>query len=597
MPLPVQTSNASCGSSNVSGQHPSTKRFDWAGLGWLYLFFWYFSGVVQALLWPSTGIEGSRYAFFMSFIWLAPVLLFPRFTKQISAVVGIILWVVSVISLSYWVIYGTEFSQSVMFIIFETDAQESQEFLSQYLTLPLLAGVALYTVIACLLWKRLRPVYLPRSAAVGVASAVLILNLGTPYVDYVTGKASFEEATNRLFKRMEPAAPWQFLMGYFQYRIQHKNVQNFLRNNSSLPPFDNFVDHSGDTPRTLVLVIGESTTSRRMSLYGYPRKTTPRLDALKEKGELFAFSDVITSRPYTGEVIKQIFSFANQEEPERHLTEPNLMNLMKQAGYKTFWVTNQQTMSVGNIMMTFFSQQADVTKYLNNNRVGIAALSDQVVLEPFTEMLSDSAPKKFIVVHLIGAHAKYSRRYPEEYKVFTGRDHVPEQLSDKQAETFNSYDNAVLYNDFIVSSLIDILLKNQPNGFLLYFSDHGEDVFNDPTHTVLGRNEAKPTLDMYAIPFLLWLSPEWRKAHPATSGFAAMLDRPYSSSHFIHTWSDLAGLSHGRFQPEMSLVNPDFKPHTRWIGDPEKKNGLRDFDAAVMNKLTSPSNTPAVKQP
>jgi heptose-I-phosphate ethanolaminephosphotransferase len=112
-------------------------------------------------------------------------------------------------------------------------------------------------------------------------------------------------------------------MGYFQYRIQHKNVQNFLKNNSSLPPFDNFVDHNGDTPRTLVLVIGESTTSRRMSLYGYPRKTTPRLDVLKEKGELFAFSDVIAPRPYTGEVIKQIFSFANQEDTERHLTEPN----------------------------------------------------------------------------------------------------------------------------------------------------------------------------------------------------------------------------------------------------------------------------------
>lgn len=39
-------------------------------------------------------------------------------------------------------------------------------------------------------------------------------------------------------------------------------------------------DESGNEPRTLVLVIGESTQRGRMSLYGYPRETTPELDAL-----------------------------------------------------------------------------------------------------------------------------------------------------------------------------------------------------------------------------------------------------------------------------------------------------------------------------
>jgi len=529
-------------------------------------------------------------------MWLAPVLLFPRFTKQITIVVGIVLWAVSVISLSYWVMFGTEFSPSVMFIIFETNAEESREFLSQYVTLSLLAGIAVYTAVACLLWKRLRPVYLPRHFAIGLASAVLILNLGSPYINYMTGKTSFEKATNSLFRRMEPAAPWQFLMSYFQYRIQIKNVQSFLSNNSSLPPLNDLVDHNGDTPRTLVLVIGESTTSRRMSLYGYPRKTTPKLDTLKENGELFAFNDVITSRPYTGEIIKQIFSFASQEEPERYLAEPNLMNLMKQAGYKTFWISNQQTIAMGTISLTSFSQQADIAKYLNNNRARNATLPDQVVFEPFAEMLADPAPKKFIVVHLMGTHTRYSLRYPKEYEVFTKRDHVPSTLSNKQAETFNSYDNAVLYNDFVMSSLIDIFSKNKSNGFLLYFSDHGEDVYNDPTHTVLGRNESKPTLDMYAIPFLIWISPEWKKSHSLTSSFDSMLDRPYSNAHFIHTWSDLAGLSYDRFQPEKSLVNPDFKPHTRWIGSPEAKGGLRDFDAILTKESALPSKEPMAGQ-
>ena len=35
----------------------SAKGFDWAGLGWLFLFFWYFSGITQLLI-QLTGTSG-----------------------------------------------------------------------------------------------------------------------------------------------------------------------------------------------------------------------------------------------------------------------------------------------------------------------------------------------------------------------------------------------------------------------------------------------------------------------------------------------------------------------------------------------------------
>ena len=555
---------------------------DWAGLGWLYLFFWYFSGIAQALLIPSSGFIGFRSAVYMSLTWLAPVILFPGFTVEIGACVGIVLWAASVVGMSYWAIYKTEFSQSVIFTLFETNLEESREYLSQYINFPLICGITLYTLIACLLWTYLRPVHLPLPYATGIVLFVLALNFGEPYIDYFRGKADFESATSKLYRRMEPAAPWQLLVGYLQYRMQLGNVKKLLAENSSLPPLQNLVDANGELPRTLVLVIGESVTSRRMSLYGYPRKTTPHLDALKENGELSAFRDVIASRPYTVEMLRQSLSFANQEEPGRFLTEPNLMNLMKQAGYRTYWITNQQTMTHRNTLITLFSQQADEARYLNQNRTQNASSPDAVVLEPFRAALADPAPKKFIVLHLLGAHVRYSLRYPKEFERFTGREGVPENLSDAQAETFNSYDNAVLYNDFILSRLIELFSESRSNGFLLYFSDHGEEVFNDPSHKVLGRNEDKPTEDMFAVPFTLWMSPEWQKTHP--SDFGPMLDQPYSNAHFIHTWSDLAGLTYDRFRPESSLVNPAFKTRIRWIGNPDVKNGLRDFDALLRQR-------------
>jgi heptose-I-phosphate ethanolaminephosphotransferase len=80
---------------------------DWAGLGWLLLFFWYFSGVTQALLLFSgtTGFAGFRDAFILSSLWLAPVLLLPRLTRGLAAVIGLVLWASSLVGLSYFGIY------------------------------------------------------------------------------------------------------------------------------------------------------------------------------------------------------------------------------------------------------------------------------------------------------------------------------------------------------------------------------------------------------------------------------------------------------------------------------------------------------------
>ena len=63
-----------------------------------------------------------------------------------------------------------------------------------------------------------------------------------------------------------------------------------------------------------------------------------------------------------------------------------------------------------------------------------------------------------------------------------------------------------------------------------------------------------------------------------------MASRPYSSSHLIHTLSDLAGLSYDRYEPAKSLVSTQFSPSPRWIGNPYVKNGLHEFDRLPTDK-------------
>ena len=76
--------------------------------------------------------------------------------------------------------------------------------------------------------------------------------------------------------------------------------------------------------------------------------------------------------------------------------------------------------------------------------------------------------------------------------------------------------------------------------------------------------------------FLLWTSEKWQATHPRD--FSQDVDRKYSLAELIHTWSDLAGLSYDGYDPTRSVVNPQFKETTRWIGNPYKINALIDYD-------------------
>ncbi|MNS57306.1 Phosphoethanolamine transferase CptA [compost metagenome] len=368
------------------------------------------------------------------------------------------------------------------------------------------------------------------------------------------------------------------VVAYHRYQETLADMQGMLHNVSKIPPLKNLKDASADQPKTLVLVIGESTNRQRMSLYGYQRNTTPELDKLKD--QLAVFDNVVTPRPYTIEALQQVLTFADEEHPDLYLSTPSLVSMMKQAGYKTFWITNQQTMTKRNTMLTTFSEQADEQVYLNNNRNQNAAQYDGDVIEPFNKALADAAPRKLIVVHLLGTHMSYQYRYPPTFDKFQDRTGVPAGVRDDQVPTYNSYDNAVLYNDFVVSSLIKDYAKSDPNGFLLYLSDHGEDVFDSVGHKTLGRNENKPTAPMYTIPFMAWASPKWKANHDWN--FAADLDRPYSSSHLIHTWADLAGLSFDELDHSKSLVSDSFKARPLLIGDPYQTEQRALIDFSLM---------------
>lgn len=559
----------------------ATNKFSWSALIFNILFFTYFSSALQLYIFLSghSNAIGLRDSIIYSLIWLIPVLIFPNYTRKIATIFGLIIGCLSLVSVGYFVIYRQEFSQSVFFVMAESNYSESSEFVQQYFSIKLVIVLIIYSLVGVYLWSKVRPVYIKTSTKWIVSLLIAIYAIMPVFISVIIKKSSIEKAGTHLLTRMETTVPWQLINSYLAYRSQLKNMEDILNHLDTLSPVENLKDANGNTPRTLVLVIGESTTRNRMSIYGYGRNTTPQIEQFKkDNADFVVFNDVVSSRPYTIEILQQALTFADEKHPDLYLKTPSLINLMKQAGYKTFWITNQQTMTKRNTMLTMFSKQADEQFYMNNDRNQSSRQYDESVFDPFKKVLADNAEKKFIVIHLLGTHMKYEFRYPKDgvYNCFKDKTGITFNIDDDKVDVYNTYDNAISYNDYITTTLFNIFKDSQENGFMLYFSDHGEDVYQTPPHNILGRNDKVPTRTIYTVPFMLWQSPTWVVTHP--NHYQHYVDRKFSTQDLIHTWSDLAGLSYNLYIPEKSIVNPNFHESIRWIGDPYDKNGLIDFD-------------------
>lgn len=535
---------------------------------WTFLLFWYLSGVTELLLTTSgvSSLEGFKDATVASALWLIPVLLKPDQAKKITALIAVFIWLTALPGVGYFLIYRQELTQSLLYIIFESNTMESTEYLQNYFSASVLFGFVVFSLTHYFIWRNIQPFQINLKKAAWVSVALFCLIFLSPAIKAV-GAQNFASAYKSLDRHLSVAPPWQLGFGYLNYQTELAEVEQNLLQLNKIQPLENFSEVHKPLPTTVVLVIGESTNRLHMGLYGYPRNTNPKLRSIAS--ELHIFNNVFASRPNTIESLQQVLTFADQQHPDWYKTKPSLIAMMKQAGYKSIWITNQQTLTARNTMLTTFAKQTDQQIFLNTTRKQNAYSFDEKVLAPYADALQDKAEKKFIVVHLLGTHMKYNYRFPESAEFFKSTDDLPIALSDDKKATINAYDNAVRYNDNIVYTLIEKLKARQQHSLLVYFSDHGDDVFDSGMHDFQGRNEGRPTYPMYAVPFMVWHSKNWFNQHIFND--TTILNRQYDNADFIYTWSDLLGLRYQGYLAHESMVNPNFLEDQILVGDPYQK--------------------------
>jgi len=539
---------------------------------WVYLLFWYLTSITQLLLALSGAatFEGLKDTTITAFLWLIPILLLPQCTKKLTGILGVMIWLLALPGFGYFLIYHQELTHSLMFIIFESNKSESAEYFQNYFSFSIVLSFIVFSLIPIYIWTRIKVFTIRKKTAYMSIFVMIALVFFSP-INRAFKSGVIEDAYISIDHHLSVGPPWQLGLGYMHYQQELNTVQRNLLDFKKIPPLKNLKEVKKTVPTTVVIVIGESTTRVHMGLYGYARDTNPQLNSIKS--ELTAFSNVFASRPNTIESLEQVLTFADQEHPDWYKTKPSVIAMLKQAGYKTYWISNQQTLTARNTMLTTFAKQADEQIFLNNTRSQNSYSFDEKVLAPYSEKLKNPDEKKLIIVHLIGTHMKYAYRYPISFDHFKDGNGLLKGLSEDKVQTINEYDNAVRYNDHIVYELIDRLKQTKQSSLLVYFSDHGEDVYDSKPNDFKGRNEANPTYPMYAIPFVVWHSQNWPRADQFTEPKMStrMLTRQYDNADFIYTLSDMLGLTYDGYLDDESLINKNFVEDSIVVGDPYGK--------------------------
>ena len=257
----------------------------------------------------------------------------------------------------------------------------------------------------------------------------------------------------------------------------------------------------------VVFIVGETARAGNFSLDGYERKTNPLL----EKQDIAYFKDVTACGTATAVSVPCMFSHMDRKKfdvTDAKFTE-NLLDLAQKAGYHVIWRENddgckgvcKRVKDVKNM------QKTNHPAYCHGDYCW-----DEVLLEELNNILPKVQQNTLIVLHTQGSHGPtYHQRYPDKFKKFLPTCDTADIQDCSLDQIVNTYDNTILYTDYIISQTIDIV-KKYP-GFessVIYVSDHGESL-GENNIFLHGMPYRIAPVEQKSVPMVIWMNENMKK--------------------------------------------------------------------------------------
>jgi len=306
----------------------------------------------------------------------------------------------------------------------------------------------------------------------------------------------------------------------------------------------------GNNKKTIgIMVVGETARADRFSLNGYQKETNSEL----KKRNVFSFNNTISCGTSTAYSVPCMF-FLNGEKNFtlfKAKNQSNVLDVLSFAGVNTIWVNNNSSCK----FVCSRIKSIDVIKNLGGEDKNINF--DEILLDTTNKILKDNKDNILIVLHTMGSHGpRYYKRFPDKFAKFKPfcNNNTPQNCS--KNELNNSYDNTIVYTDYILSKLIDILKENKDyNSFMLYASDHGESLGENGIY-LHGLPKKIAPKEQTNFAMVLWISDQMIKNQNINlSMIKNKFTKELNHDYLSHTLLDLFKVQTSIYKKNLSLLN------------------------------------------
>ncbi|ULU25071.1 sulfatase-like hydrolase/transferase [Dyella terrae] len=414
-----------------------------------------------------------------------------------------------------------------------------------------------------------------------VRNCILLLSLGLPAALFLSG--ALKPGSTRLQERaeqgwqafqsltptVEPGYPFGAIVRFVKFRQDWAYVAD------SRDRLKDFRFHAAPTSRTTqrqiyVLVIGESSSRSHWSLFGYERPTNPELTKLSH---VLPVTNMLTSYAATQEAVPIILTRKPVTSFHELAQEPTILKAMAEAGFDTWWISNQVAVGKYESPVTIYALEANHTEYLNRSTWTSDQSLDEKLLRPLSRAIETGTSNEFIVLHMMGSHLRYDLRYPADLGQFHPTLSDPRPSGEPDNRNINSYDNTILYTDHVLAQIIGMLKNSGAVTALWYESDHGE-ALASPSCDYSGHGYG--TRDEFQIPVVFWYSDAYAETfQDHIDNLSRNARQPTISANTFESLIDMADITFPGHDPTMSVFSAQWawRPrivHSGWELDYDK---------------------------
>lgn len=301
-----------------------------------------------------------------------------------------------------------------------------------------------------------------------------------------------------------------------------------------------------------VLVIGESLTRDHMNVYGYERDTTPFQSQAAIDPHYVFFNHAYSCYTQTVQVLTEALTEKNQYNDMALANAYSIIDMAREAGFHTTWISNQSRFGIWDTPIGAIGSACD-DQYWINQYVGTDVITKDydTVLVPYLKKVDPNNRRQLIVIHLMGNHVSYWDRYPSEFYHWSEDQGKVRSTSEIMND---EYDNSVLFNDYVMGSIMNSATNYLHADSVMYFSDHGEQVTERP-----GHNADQFDFTMVHIPFWVYTSPQYERERPEE--FRMMLERrnmPFTNDMLYDTFLGIMGIKAAHYDPTDDFFSPKY---------------------------------------